>query len=490
MARPIRITTSGWIERVRKIHGDRYDYSLSDYLGSSKPIKIICQKHGDFMQRASKHIEGHGCKKCASEKQRKDIDLFIKESQDFHGDYYDYSETNLVNIHSPVTIICPVHGRFNQEPAKHQRGQGCKKCHGREIWNQEEFLLKAKEIHGDKYDYSESIYQKTNIPVLIKCKKCDKSFSQTPNSHIRGCGCPNCAGNIKFSDDAFKEMLLEIHNGEIYALGDYDGMDRKILVEHVCGHKWETTPSHLIRRKQGCRICSIEQKKMTQADFDRRLFERHNGQIVALEPYKQSQIPLKVQHLNCGKIWDISPRVVLRCGCHNCANRKSNEEFLRELEIVHRGEIIALEPYQTNRQKIKVQHLCGHQWSTVPSDLISKEHGCPWCASSKGNRKIATILTDNNITFVSEARFDSCKHKIKLPFDFYLTEFNTLIEFDGEQHFVSIDFWGGEQGLEERQLRDEIKNRWAFENNMKLHRIRYDEILEIRMAAIIDSLNN
>ena len=488
MARPITITTSEWIKKALAIHGDRYDYSQSVYLGSSKPICVICKKHGEFSQRASKHLEGQGCKKCISDVQRKGLDSFIQESQEFHGDYYDYSEVDLKNIHTPVTIICPIHGKFSQEPAKHQRGQGCKKCNGREIWNQEEFLVKAKEIHGNKYDYSESIYKKTNLPIAIKCNHCGKDFSQRPNSHLRGSGCPFCAGNIKLTDDAFKEMLLEIHDGEIYALGDYAGIDKAILVEHVCGHKWETTPSHLINRKQGCRICSNEQRKMTQADFNKRLIERHNGQIIALEPYKHSKISLKVQHIKCGKIWDISPRVVLRCGCHACANRKSNQEFLRELEIVHRGEITALEPYQTNRQKIKVQHKCGHQWATVPSDLILKEHGCPWCASSKGNKKIATILSDNKITFISEARFDSCKHKIKLPFDFFLSEYNALIEFDGEQHFVSIDFWGGEKGLVERQLRDEIKNRWAEENNMKLFRIKFDEDLSHKMEAILGEL--
>ena len=97
-------------------------------------------------------------------------------------------------------------------------------------------------------------------------------------------------------------------------------------------------------------------------------------------------------------------------------------------------------------------------------------------------------MSDNKITFISEARFDSCKHKIKLPFDFFLSEYNALIEFDGEQHFVSIDFWGGEKGLEERQLRDEIKNRWAEENNMKLFRIKFDEDLPHKMEVILREL--
>ena len=88
-----------------------------------------------------------------------------------------------------------------------------------------------------------------------------------------------------------------------------------------------------------------------------------------------------------------------------------------------------------------------------------------------------------------EVRFESCKHKVPLPFDFYLSELQILIEFDGEQHFKIVEYWGGQEGLEERQLRDQIKNEWAKINNIKLHRIRYDENIEEKLDAIFQNID-
>lgn len=308
MARPITITTAGWIKTAIERHGNRYDYSQTTYLGSKNPLKIRCLSHGEFEQRASKHLEGAGCKECTTDTQRKTISAFIEESQSYHGDYYDYSKTILRNIHEKVIITCPIHGDFKQAPAKHQRGQGCKKCAGREVWSTDDFVLKAQKLHGNQYNYSDSRYQKSNIPVKIQCLKCLNNFDQTPNSHLNGSGCPHCAGNIKLTDDAFRDLLFDIHNGEIIALTEYDGMDKKILLQHVCGNKWQTTPLHLINRQQGCRFCVNEERKLTDEEFNRRLFERHHGEIVALEPYTQSKHPLRVQHLKCGKIWEVEPR--------------------------------------------------------------------------------------------------------------------------------------------------------------------------------------
>jgi len=150
--------------------------------------------------------------------------------------------------------------------------------------------------------------------------------------------------------------------------------------------------------------------------------------------------------------------------------------------------IIALEPYQTLKNKVLVRHKCGNEWLASPGELISKETGCPWCASSKGNKKIATYLAKKAITFTPEVRFDTCRHKVPLPFDFYLNELETLIEYDGEQHFKIIEYWGGQAGLEERQLRDKIKDQWAKANNIQLYRIRYDENIEQKLDIIFQNM--
>lgn len=488
MARPIKTTTAEWAKRAVEVHGERYDYSSAVYLGSAKPISITCLVHGIFTQRASKHIDGQGCKFCNIDFQRKGIEKFIEDAEKKHGKFYDYSKVKFNNIHDLVSIICPLHGEFKQKAIKHQSGQGCKNCNIGIVWNLDAFIKQAIEVHGEKYNYDNSKYLNTITKLEIFCNNCKKSFTQSPGSHLYGSGCPYCAGHMKLSDDAFKELLFEAHNGEIIAIDEYVNIDTKITVKHLCGNVWKSTPNHLLNRNQGCRVCYIDSIRMSDIDFKQKLENRHNGEIIALEKYSQSKIKIKVKHLNCGKIWEVEPRVVMRCGCHDCAGRKSNEEFLRELKIVHNNEITALEPYITTRNKILVKHICGNEWYAAPSYLIGKETGCPWCATSKGNRYVADLLSSKNISFVREARFDSCKFKNTLPFDFYLPNLMALIEYDGEQHFKSVEFWGGELGLQDRILKDNIKNKWAKDNGFKLFRIRYDEDIEIKIAELFSIL--
>ena len=105
--------------------------------------------------------------------------------------------------------------------------------------------------------------------------------------------------------------------------------------------------------------------------------------------------------------------------------------------------------------------------------------GCPICNESKGEKEIRIFLENNAIKYSRNKRFNKCKDKKTLPFDFYLPKYNLCIEYDGLQHFKSIEFWGGEISLLEQKQRDQIKTTFCKENNIKLRRIKYDEnILE------------
>lgn len=484
-----KITTKDWINRAKKIHGSKFAYNKSIYVRAKDKIKISCKLHGTFEQTASKHLEGSGCNKCNIESQRKTTGEFIKDSKSFHGNYYNYSQVKFNSIHDKVKIICPVHGFFYQTPAHHQKGRGCKKCSKGEVWDTKEFLKQANKVHKNKFDYSKTKYIKTNIKVKIKCKKCKKIFNQTPASHLRGAGCANCAGKIPITEDTFKEILKDTHQNEIILISKYIDKTTNVKVKHTCGYVWSNKPTHLISRKQGCRKCYNSRQKMTDKMFKKRLKEAHSGKIITLEKYRQSKIPIKLKCLNCEKIYKVQPRTAIRNGCHSCANRKSNDEFLKELQKAHGGEIISLEKYKSVRDKIKVQHKCGHIWKVDPPDLIGKQHGCPVCAKSKGNKKIYNFLKKSKIKFETEKRFDSCKYKIPLPFDFYIPSKKILIEYDGEQHFIAIDFWGGKKGLNERILKDKIKSEWAKKNNYSLFRIRYNENILRNMDKIIKHEN-
>ena len=104
---------------------------------------------------------------------------------------------------------------------------------------------------------------------------------------------------------------------------------------------------------------------------------------------------------------------------------------------------------------------------------------CPRCNMSKGELSIRNFLLDNDIIFTEQKKYDDCIHKSHLPFDFHLTDLNILIEFDGEQHYKPMNFFGGEVGYDELKFRDSIKDNYCIVNNIKLIRIPYWNINNI-----------
>lgn len=118
--------TEIFIEEAKKIHGDKYDYSKVEYVGANKDVCIVCKKHGDFWQPPHNHLRGHGCPYCDGK--YKTVYKFIEDARLVHGDKYDYSETEYINAHTKVKIICPIHGEFIQTPFNHLQNHGCPKC--------------------------------------------------------------------------------------------------------------------------------------------------------------------------------------------------------------------------------------------------------------------------------------------------------------------------------------------------------------------------
>lgn len=125
-------TTEMFIDDANAIHNNRYDYLLTNYVNSRTKININCLKHGEFSVLPNHHLRGSGCPKCDAELKRKKyskgVDYFIKKSKEVHGDRYDYSLVEYINIRTKVKLICPIHGIFEQYPYIHLRGSGCKEC--------------------------------------------------------------------------------------------------------------------------------------------------------------------------------------------------------------------------------------------------------------------------------------------------------------------------------------------------------------------------
>jgi len=187
--------TNTFIEAAQKKHGDKYDYSEVEYTKSYEKVKIICPEHGPFWQRASHHMSGHGCPVCSG-KMRKTFEAFKEEATKIHEGKYLYEDTNYINSHTLIKITCPRHGIFEQTPTAHLGGNGCPKCAVEKLSklfssNTEEFVEKAKKVHGDRYDYSLVEYVNNHTPVKIICP-IHGVFEQDPHNHLAGKGCSVC----------------------------------------------------------------------------------------------------------------------------------------------------------------------------------------------------------------------------------------------------------------------------------------------------------
>ncbi len=228
-----------FIEKSKKIHGDRYDYSLVEYVNNSTKVKIICHTHGMFEQIPAKHTRGSNCPSCVINMRKEKNNNyyskhFIEISKNIHNNKYDYSLVEYLNNNTKVKIICPIHGVFEQLPSNHSKGANCPSCVSdsrkkRMKKDNDYFLQKAVEIHGLVYDYSKVDYINNRNKVTILCSK-HGSFEQEPRYHLTGSKCPKCVNEEKSksmikSFDDFEKLANEVHNNKFsYKKTDYISM--------------------------------------------------------------------------------------------------------------------------------------------------------------------------------------------------------------------------------------------------------------------------
>jgi very-short-patch-repair endonuclease len=382
--------------------------------------------HGEFNQTAQSHYgKKYGCQKCGLNKENKEN--FIKNSKDIHGDKYDYSLVNYVNSKVDVKIICPIHGEFLQKPNYHLSKRGCYKCGKINMVNKRRksldiFINQSNLIHGNKYDYSLVEYKNAHVKVEIICPT-HGSFKQKPHRHVVGEGCPACAGRGKTLNDYITLCNKKHNNKYNYSLVKQIEIDKNEKIEILCpthGSFKQKASSHLFKR--GCELCGGS-KKSSNLDF-----------------------------------------IIKSKNMHGDKYDYSNVE------------------YKNNKTKVKIICPVHGEFEQTPNNHTLGQ-GCPVCRESKGEKKIREYLVKHGINFKRQNKFSTCVNEKVLPFDFYLPELNTCIEYDGKQHFEPIKRFGGVEGFEKTKQNDEIKNIFCQTNNIQLMRISYKE-------NIYEKLNN
>lgn len=215
------MTKEEFVQKSNILHNNIYDYSKFNFINKKTKGVIICKKHNiEFEQTPTKHLLGQGCPKCRYEKSAKSKTLtneeFIKRAQKIHNNKYDYSKCLYKKTDEKVEIICPEHGSFYIMPTNHCHKtlpQGCPKC-GREKTilgkklTLEEFVQRANERHNNKYIYDNVILINTNTKVDIICPQ-HGIFSQEPDNHLNGQGCPHCSKSISKAENELCHFIKE-----------------------------------------------------------------------------------------------------------------------------------------------------------------------------------------------------------------------------------------------------------------------------------------
>ena len=255
-----KLTITDIIKNCKKVHGNKYDYSKTEFLKSENKIIITCPKHGEFKQRYQDHLKGCGCSQCSGTA-KLNTEIFIKKALIIHNNKYDYSKTIYKNTESKIIIKCPKHGEFNQTPHSHLSGQGCIECGKNKTakfhrHTHEMFMKKANDIHKFKYEYFEN-YSNQLKKIHIICKE-HGEFLQRPKDHLCGNGCPECGkrykGKIKTKLE-FINIVNEIHDFKYdYSSLEFRYMiDKCIIVCPIHGEFKQNLTSHL--NGSGCNMC-------------------------------------------------------------------------------------------------------------------------------------------------------------------------------------------------------------------------------------------
>lgn len=203
-----------FVKRAKEKFGDFYNFESINYINTKTPIKITCKEHGEsYITPHDMFSHKYPCPKCGNKDKGLSSKLsneeFIKRLKNLYEEKYDYSLVNYINNSTKVSVICKKHGIFKTRPYSILEGHGCPKCSNerqseRQTKDTNWFINRAKEIHGDRYDYSKTVYKNIKSSLTITCKE-HGDFVQIPSYHLNGCGCQKCGMSVSNQE-------IEIYN--------------------------------------------------------------------------------------------------------------------------------------------------------------------------------------------------------------------------------------------------------------------------------------
>lgn len=159
-----KLTQNQFMDKIAEIHGSHLDFSLVAYKNVRSEVQVRCRHHGIFSINARSLLSGTGCKKCNNRwnnyvsRRRMTQSEWITKATDRHRGFYDYSQVCYVNSRTSVTIVCPIHGQFQQQAGGHLEGYGCSKCGDKKHGDYRPWFIKT---------YFERFPDKKNVPATL-----------------------------------------------------------------------------------------------------------------------------------------------------------------------------------------------------------------------------------------------------------------------------------------------------------------------------------
>ena len=327
------------------------------------------------------------------------------------------------------------------------------------------------------YDLPIEGYKGSIIKIKHKCIM-GHIYEQSPSNHLSGHGCPKCSDSEKKSHQKYYNECIE--RGLDLPIEDY--INARTKIKHKCskGHVYCQVPyAHL--SGSGCPICITTKVHNNQRKNPLQYISEceSKGYDLPIEDYINKKTKIKHRCNNCGNIYAQTPSNHLRGqGCPKCGTNKSHNKQRKSKEKYHneckeKGLDLPIEPYVNATTKIN--HMCNknHIYNQTPHNHL-QGYGCPVCSESHGEKYVRNYLDKNNINYISQKRFHDLKDKTYLSYDFYLPEYNMLIEYQGIQHYESIKFNGkNKSNLEKQQEHDNLKRKYAKDNGYKLLELKY-----------------
>jgi len=362
---------------------------------------------------------------------------FIEKANAVHGDTYDYSLVEYKNNKTKVAIKCKECGTiFYQKPNNHLQGSGCPNCARKKRSERlsdtrEDFIRKAIEKHGDKYDYSLVEYVSSREKVKIRCKKCGSIFEQAPAMHLTGNGCSVCnPPHQKLTHEEFVERLAQTHPN-LEVLSEYQGKDRKITVRcKIHDYTYQTTPHRLVQGAN-CKYCYYEREKKNKTN-------------------KLDKVLSEIKRIHGDK--------------YEYPNIESE--------------------YVTSKSKLTIICPIHGEFHQSYNKHVSHHHGCPLCDESYYEKQTAQTLDDLNIKYEREKQFNWLGLQ---TLDFYLPEHKMALEIQGEFHFQSFTIKNTVVNHMNQVRRDERKHKLCEENGVKLIYIIPHKLMKMSKVSDIYS---